>query len=653
MYEQAYLEKTEYLDSYDDSVRYMRKFFEPFDEFERLANNKVREDLPDGFPKVNDGTLSAMLQEIPTEILGQMMTGEITVKSVFDPRLEEMVPAPAWLSVLANIIWAKKIIPNANTDATFYVKWVVALYRALKYGGQPIYDFYTINGDYKGADMSLPYVKDVYLEANKVSDLASDYIFMDSYYTKLKIRRIIAQAKELAQQGVQSPWDVEALQMVLDSAMQDEKDERAKNAQERDKGIDQTGIKFTTVFQRGKGAPFCTFHRGLGSDGAKSDGGILVVRETTNKNPMGDVPIHYLYTFQDLENPLGRGKIETSGGTQNVLDYFTQADVLATQIGLQPPINIAGSRTNTDLNSLLWSPNRFWFTGDAKVDIMRNDTPIYTQFPQRFGLYKSQLLNVLARTDASISADAGNPGFSKTDAGVKFQATRSGNADNFIRQMVNQTFNAVARHMINEHFANMQGREVMQVAKEEAEKLMAAGLIDEDPNTPGVPSTDEIELIWDNMRGIFDFEVDPESSMVKNDADQIEKATKAIELFVQNPNLRQEMQQSGVDFKIGEVYKQIFTRLGFQDTEKIVVPYTPQAGDVGAVGPDGQPLQGQPGAGEQPASGDIPPEVQQEIASTMQQYNVDERAALAIIHARRLQIPEEYIAQYLQTGKVQ
>lgn len=668
-YTKEYLQDDEYINAYNDSKKYMRYFFEAFDEYERLAANRVRDDLPEGFPRVNDGTLAAMIMEIPMEILGQMVTGGVKVDKVLDPTTETMVDAPGWLREVASIVWEKKIVKKANTDATFYVKWVVALYRALKYGGQPIYDFFTIIGDEYTCDMSLPYVRDVYFQANKISDLASQYIFMDSYFDRLTIRKIIAKAERLKAKGIEQPWIVEALEQVYDSAVEAEKESRNRNEQERDKGVKQEGIRFTTCFQRGFEAPFCTFYEGLAADNEA----FLKVKETPNKNRSGDIPIHYLFAFQDLENPLGIGKVERAAGNQNVSDFMTQADVLATQVGVRPPIGIKGNRSNTDLNSLIWAPNQYWFEGDADVQVKQTTNTVYTQMPNRLGMYKSQVLNLLAKTDASISAESGQPGFSKTDAGVKFQATRAGISANFLRQMFNQCFNQVASSMLNQYFANMKGEDIMKITKEEARRLTQAGLIDEDPNTEE-PSVEEVKLIWDNMRGIFEFEVDPESSMVKDSEEYLAKAMEVVKMTVENPSLRQEMNASGWDLKLGEAYRQIFTRLGLQDVEKIVVPVQSQAGTpmpgaggpeaalAGLIGPEeaaaangGQvPPEGAPPAlpaPEVPPSG-LTPEAEAELRDAMEQYGLDVRGGLAVLQARAQGVPEEAIIEYLQTGKV-
>lgn len=735
----------EIVPAYWDARRYMQNFFDPLDEFERLADNRVRGDKPEGFPDVNDGTLAAMLVEIPMEILGQMVRGTVKVRTVQDPETGEMVEAPGWLKEVANIVWEKKIIPNANTDTSFYIKCVIVLYRALKYGGQPSYDFFTAHGDDYGADMMLPYVKDVYLESGAKSDTSANHIFMDSYFSRLAIRRIIATAKKIdedneaeqkqykadlkqyqadmqAAEGrvigmdgegnpidevglpiqmpvepaepvpIDQPWIIDNLKKVLVSAIDSEKDARNQNAEEREKGISQSGIKFTTLFQRGYEAPFETFHEGLGDDDAS---GLLKLKRMKNDDRSGEMPVKYMFVWQNLENPLGRGKVEMAGGNQNVADYMTQADVLGTGIGLRPPIGIRGNRATTDLKSLIWAPDQFWFEGDAVVDVKQTNNSTYTQLPSRYSMYKSQVLNLLAKTDASISAEAGAPGFSKTDAGVKFQATRAGISANFMRQMFNQWFNRLASSMLNKHFANMEGKDVMDVTREEAMRLQRAGLIDSDPNTPE-PSVEEIKLVWENMRGVFEFEVDPESSILKENEEIVGKLIEAIKLAVENPQLQQQMIESGAEFKIGEAYKALFNRFGLPDVEKIVVPIEKQLPgqapgvDGGIINPQeaaalaqgvtgGQPPAAPPQAPPQappaqpplpapagppaPPAGppgppqappqQLPPELAAAIQEVQQQYGVDEQAAVAVLQARQMGIPEDMIAQYIQGGSLE
>lgn len=555
------LEPDDLKDAYSDAQAAAKQYFEPFNEYERIASNKLRSDLPANMPKVNDGSLAALLQEAPMRVLAQMLTGKVRPTDRDEP----------WLTELANIIWSKKIVPNANTQAPFFNKLQIALYRALQYGSQPAFTFFTVKGSYRGADFVLPYIRDVFLEPGKASDSDSDYIFMNTWYTELQLKNLAKQAEEenseakKAKRESTNQWDVAKLKEVL-KRNPDGKEQEALNRVERqkDSSTQNKAYKFVTCFQRGVDAPVYTFAPGMGLDKQ-------VVRTGKNTDARGDLPIHFLYAFEDLTNPYGKGQVELSGGTQNVLDFVTQLHILGTQIGLQPPIRVAGDRTNTNLSSLVYSPSAYWFTGQAEVEPVQTANAVYSQFGNTYGLYKTQLLNLQGTSDASVSAESGAPGYSKTSAGVNLQQERTNAHDTFLRRQVNYFVDCLGSSMINTHMSNMQGTELMQLVDEEAKKLMQAGLIDEDPETRE-PSTQEVEVIWENMRGKFEFEVDPESSIAKDDDKQKERLLEMATLATENPLVVPALQQSGYDLKLGELFKRIFIKEGIDDWEKVLVP---------------------------------------------------------------------------------
>lgn len=568
MAKRPYLPRDEYSWTYYEAQKQARLFFLPFNEYERLADNDVREDLPANMPKVNDGSLSDLIDKTVMRVLGQMFTGNVKVIESIDPETGKPVNPQLWLQELANFVWVKKILPNASMQALFFRKMQIALRRALIYGSCPIYTFYSSNGHYRGANMMLPYIRDVYLEVGKSSDQDSDYIFMDTYYTRLQLARVIAQANKLQEVGVKSPWDVEALKKIYDSHVESQKDYLSKNKAERNRPVRNTQIKFTTVFQRGVEAPFDTFYVGGGIQGGVE--ATQIVRSKINEDPTGDIPIHFLYAYDDLVNPYGIGQIKKSGGTQNALDYLTQLHILATQLGLQPPILIEGETTDTDTKSMIYAPNQFWFTGGAKVDIMETTSKVYDGFPKAYGLYKSNLVNAQGQAPVDVSGESGNPINSKTPTAQKQRASTLSEFDNHHRNQSFNTFRLVVRSMLNIHFANMQGEDVERLTADDAVKLTRAGLIPADQQ--GMPQTDQIILDWDNLRGKFDIEIDPDSVIYRDNQEQIDQLSVILDLIQQNPYLIQYIEATGYHLNVGEVYRQIFTKLGLQDAEKILEP---------------------------------------------------------------------------------
>lgn len=621
-----YLEKEEINDAYYEADKASADWFLPFDEYERIAANKLSKTLGKNMPKVNDGSLAASLLETPMQVYPSMQTGKFTATD----RKE------AWINEIANITWKNKIVPNANTQASFFDKEQIALYRALKYGAQPRYNFFVSTDNYTGSDWSLPYVRNVKLEPGKFSADDCDYIFLDVYYTKLQLKRII----ERVGKDKESGWDIKALKELADMSMTD-KEIKEQNINERDKQVRSSGIKTFICFNRGANAPFYMFSPHLEKG--------RCIRSWKNPDPTGDLPITMQYCYENLESPYGIGRTELAGPTQNVLDYMTQAHMLATQIGLQPPKKLSGPTDNTNFNSLTFTPDAIWQLGNAQIDVVQTASSVYTQFPANFGLYKSQLQTLQGRTDGSVSAESGNPNFSKTPAGVKQQQERTNSQDNYLRNKADDASAKMAKKMMNVHMAQMTGADVLDIAEDDKERLVKAGYLDDNPMTPE-PSANELPIIYEDIKATFNFEYD-----ARPEADDEEKNRwlELIDIATSNPNIIPAMEQSGWRFNLGEAFKKVVNASGTADSEKVLTQISPdEMMQEQQLGPDGMPMQ-QP-MGEEPMG---MPETQapameqeDELQVTMEEYGVDQSTAMAVIQARKQGFDEQEIVQYLQGG---
>lgn len=606
-----YLTKEELKDSYYEASKTAKDWHKPFNEYERIAGNKLSKTLGKNMPRVNDGSLAASLLETPMQVYPVMQTGKFSVVD----RDEQ------WLSEIANIIWRRRIVPKANTQASFFDKEQISIYRALRYGAQPRYNFFVSNETYTGSDWSLPYIRNVKLEPGKFSVDDCDYVFLDVFYTKLQLRKIIDQIEEDTKQAKinkttpDTSWNVEALKQLVDAALTS-KELDEKNQDEREKAINASGIKITACFQRGIGAPFYMFSKHL-PDGE-------CVREWVNPDPTGDLPITMQYCYENLESPYGIGRIELAGPTQNVLDYMTQAHVLATQIGLQPPKKISGPTDQTNFDSLQFAPDALWQTGQANIDVVQTTSNVYTQFPGNFGLYKAQLQNLQGRTDGSVSAQSGDPNFSKTSAGVKMQESRTNAQDNYLRNKADTAGAKMAEKMMNIHMAMMSGADLLEIAGDDLERLTKAGYFDDNEETPE-PSSQDIPILYEELRGKFKFEFDP-----RPEADQDEKNRwlELIDIATSNPNVLPAIEQSGYRFNLGEAFKKVLGASGADQWEKVLDEISPEE----IVPPQDQA------------------QLNDELSATMQQYGIGEDVATAVLAARQQGYSEEEILNFLQGG---
>jgi len=625
-----------------------------YPEYERLADNDLMEGLDPALPEVNDGSLAASLYKLPKRIVSSALTGRATATNSDE----------AWVTELANIVWEKQIIPNANSQAPFHRKWKDAVRKAAIYGSVPLNTIFVERGRYTGADFIVSQPQDVTLEPGKVSDYDSDVLFWDVYFSRSQVKSMIERAKKEMKEAKENPedgynkWSLDVLKAAYDS-----KDEDSRDAQDEHNNtkVVQKGVKFCIAVQRGQDAPFKMFYKKR------------TAREWSNPDPSGDVPIHFLYCYQDFVNPYGTGIVKLAGGTQNVLDYMRQSDVLATQIGLRPPVSIGGNIDSADLDSIgVYAQDAQWITGDAIVKREEISNQVYSQLPARISMYKTSLNQLIPVGDTSIGgSDSGDPQYSKTPAGVAFQKASLSIDDEDFKDNLYMTYEAVAKSMINTHFANMQGRDLLKLSDEERDRLQKAGL--EFPVDENGQPTNELEIIWDEARAVFDFEIDAEQDKTTDEAQQLEGLLKVAE-FIKDPATQQlimsgqPMMLGSMKLDPGELISEIINLT--TDNDKIITQVTPEEQEqseqarlqqeqmeqeqMGAQMPQEMPQEAMP---EMPQ--EIPmemmPEVPQEdpeyVLQVMQQFGVDQPTALAMIEAEKQGYhPEEIIEALKRQG---
>lgn len=664
----AFLETSDLKTIYTESELEAHQWREDYRSYERLAENGLLEGLDSNLPEVNDGSLCAALFKLPKRVVPSKLSG--TVHAI---NRDE-----AWLSELANLQWRNEIIPNANMQAPFIRKWKDAVRKSAIYGSVPIINLFTERDGVNYSDFIVVQPQDVILEPGKVSDYDSDVIFWNVYYTRIQLENMLEEAKQETKESTDgdsdsyNKWNPEAMQTILDGDYKEERDPRDSPRQDAKKNTKPKGFKFCIAFQRGVNAPFYMYHKATNS----------TIREWNNPDPTGDVPVHFLYCYQDFVNPYGIGICKLAGGTQNVLDYMRQADILATQLGLRPPIQIGGNIDNVDIDSLVYGQDALWFTGDASVKRQEISNQVYTQLPGRISQYQSSLQKLIPTGDTSISStDSGDPTQSKTPAGVKLAAANLSIDDEDFKDNLYITFEAVAKSMINIHFANMEGEDFMKLSDDERELLIKAGM--QFPIGANGEMSNQMEIVWDSVRATFDFKVDAESDKAKDDSDRLEGLTRVAELIATDPTLEQDLATAGKRLNKGELFAEIIQLT--TDNDKIITDISPedqaaQTGQTseqpGAPAPD--PLQEQAlahaneshqlsmqskqqdiaikaqkaGISTDPTTQSQAPqpgqdEIQANVDAVMQQYGVDEQTALTALAAENAGLPPEDVMAYL------
>jgi hypothetical protein len=195
----------------------------------------------------------------------------------------------------------------------------------------------------------------------------------------------------------------------------------------------------------------------------------------------------------------------------------------------------------------------------------------------------------------------------------------------------------------------------MKLTDDEVERLQNSGLefpVDEEGNP-----TNELEIIWDEARATFDFEVDAEDSKAKDEEKRLEGLLKVLELNAADPMLAQKLQMSGWRLDEGELLATIVNLT--TDNDKIVSKIAPEELEAmqaeQAMLPSGemQPEAPQePMQGEAEQGGEITPEQAQiNVEAVMQEYGIDQETAAEMLDAEFKGVPPEQIQQALQVAQ--
>ena len=432
----------------------------PFDEFERIKNNRPHPNIDPAYPQTTDGTTASQVRLTPRRAIQQIPYGKVEVDG------------DEGLSCLADYILRDAIIPNSTAQDGVLGKLWKGVEDIQTYGSTDALVFYKVEGDYFGTDFRIPYKKDVYLEAGKGTYQDCNYFFVRAYYQDTDIQDIIdkeaALAKSAKKRGekYESTWDTKALAELLRQGAKGEKDQKNKTDVEKDRNIKTDSYTFIHAYQKGRKAKFYTFTL-EGKDETS------VLRTLENPDPRGVMPKPRMYFESDLSNPEGRGIVELVAPLQNYLDSSLQAQQYIKALMYNPPLLKKGQYSRSQIK---YAPNAIIDLGtnvDNSLTPLNISNSAITNFSQDFGLIKSQILNLFGGDDQSVSSTVGNPGFSKTDAGVNARQAIIGVNDNFIRKRVESWIEEIWCTQLNIYFQVTQGDREFSVDEDELEKLMA------------------------------------------------------------------------------------------------------------------------------------------------------------------------------------
>jgi len=519
----------------------------PFDEFERIKNNRPHPNIDPAYPQTTDGTTASQVRLTPRRAIQQIPYGKVEVDG------DEA------LSCLADYLLRDVIIPNSTAQDGVLGKLWKGVEDIQTYGSTDALIFYKVEGDYFGTDWRIPYKKDVYLESGKGTYADCNYFFVTAYYQDTDIQEIIdkeaALAKSAKKRGekYESTWDVKALADLLKEGSKGEKDQRNKTDIEKDRNIKTDSYTFIHAYQKGRKAKFYTFT-------LKGKDETSVLRTWENPDPRGVMPKPRMYFEADLSNPEGRGIVELVAPLQNYLDSSLQAQQYIKALMYNPPLLKKGQFSRSQIK---YAPNAIidlGTNGDNSLTPLEITNSAINNFSQDFGLIKSQILNLFGGDDQSVSAEVGNPGFSKTDAGVNARQAIIGVNDNFIRKRVEAWIEEIWCTQLNIYFQVTQGDREFYVDEDELEKLIAY----QSEFYEVIPEEGKVIVHFSAIQDKeFKFEIDASTTKAPDTNESKEHFLEALK----------QASEMGLGQYINpqEATKRIFINAGVDDSEKLLV----------------------------------------------------------------------------------
>lgn len=517
----SFLTEENILDLCSASKDYTEKLTQPFEEYSRLARNKPHAKIPKAFPKTTDGTSASIIIKSARRAVQQLPTGVVSTSDEYSP----------W-PIIAEFVYLEKILPNANAEYDLIHKVWITIENGESFGSQCVFTPVAYNDDELLPDYLIVSWRDVFIQPGKRSASDSDYLFVRTWWQKTDVDKLIDAEKErrrtAKKEGAlyEPTWDLKALEEIKEAIVT--KDSKDQSEAEQQYSLDPSGIEIITGFQIGHNATFFTFNPTTKK----------IVRRKKNKDPRAKIPLNWYFYDADGVNPLGRSVLELIGPLQNLIDSDMQAYQYNRAAALRPTINVYG---DVNERTLEFKPNGLnkIKNPNVRIEAMSVDTSAIRDYPNLYGLQKSQMLNLVNSPDTSISAEVGNPGFGKTPQALKTQQAQLSIDDNALRKGFEAFFEEWSETAINLYFAEREGVEIIQLDTDTAQRLR--DLESKGHVLDGVVLDDENKATVDfsKAKGVLKFKIDASTTKVNSEAAQLDSLKTLIQTLDSSQSLNQ------------------------------------------------------------------------------------------------------------------
>lgn len=543
--------------------------------------------------KITDASLSTLAFERQARVAAQLSTGKVYPAGKKDEGKAR----------LANIVLQRYIIPNANSQKNMLVKQRLWGVYASVYGSMPMLYDYRVDDDYIGPDCWLIDPRMFLPQPGRNSIQESEWAMVSTIVTRSQVEEMANKKK--------TNWNIDKLKQLLKASKDgkpsryNDSDKDSETSSSRyDKSLSKDEIELVTKYESGEAGHWLTFAPDY------KDVGIL--RDIANPHKSAKIPIVIRDCFPLLNSIYGLGDFERGMKIQKAKDSLLGLRLEFAKNKVFPPLKI--NTKDVTVSTIKYGAGRKWLVSDmnaVQAQTFGNESD--NAFQSVFSVLNTIQQNQFGTTDTSVSKDdSANAQYGKTPQALKMLEQRENARDTWDRFMHEQAVQDLYEGMINLLSSNIEKpinftifeEEVRQIAEEYGNDVLQIL----DRGKLGAMTVSKKNINTDKG---YTYVVDANSSLAKDDKDQLDALTQTYMMAAQDPNLQMALQQQGIKWDQAEHFKRILINSGVTDWERIL--------QEGQAEPMAAPDQGVPEqvTQEQP----MPEETAQPVVQQVPQFN--------------------------------
>lgn len=470
-------------------------------------------------------------------------------------------------ATLKNLILEKYVIPNANAQFDFLTKMrMVDLYSNIYGNFFVLIDWDIKPNGYKGPDVWLLNIRDVFPQVGSVSLEDSDYVIVRTWrpYSFFESKK-----------GDNDFKNIDKLLVKLKGKSGSKQDRDSNNQSKREDRVypeqspanEKGYFEVLTKYERKTWTDYC-----VDAD--------MVFRERDNPHDDNDLPVKCKYSIPLLDDFMGMSDFERGGSMQKMVNSIWNLYGDAVKMSIYPPI-LVNKDNIASMSSIKQIAAAKWLVRGNSINNTAQPVNLTPQgiatFNNTYQVATAAILGIFGSTETNTTQQT-DPGYGKTPQALKMQSARENTRDNADRFFMEQFLTSVMKKFCNLLSKKQSSAITLRLFKDEIESIAR--------------SYPEVKDSYDEKTGkltvkkgsgseLYDYEIVSGSTYAVDQQQQQQNLAALLQMFqsAQTPQgnmLVETLKQEGYDFKFGELLKRIVSSSGIQDWDKILVELTPE-----------------------------------------------------------------------------